>query len=214
MAHISSIAAAIYTDLSVATGTNVTPGTAAATTYPIDEAGLKALFTTATSSPKYLRLRNVRSFPAVGSPANIVKVPVYGQKTSQTVSGQSDAPSLEVTVNYVATDWAKGATATTFASGDVNVMGSEFANMVGDGVKRVWRLALMAAPVGSGTTQTPGITQGLYDSNAGGLGSTQNTQFYFHGKLESLLITPSLTDGTTATLSFSIQSDFYGAYTI
>jgi hypothetical protein len=82
--------------------------------------------------------------------------------------------------------------------------------MVGDGVKRVWRLTLMTAPLSvTGTS-----TLGAYDSVAGGLGSKENTQFYFHGKLESMLITPSLTDGTTATLSFSIQSDFYGAYTI
>jgi hypothetical protein len=144
MAHISSIGAAMFTDLSVAYTSN-TGGVATATTFPTDSTGLQALFVTTTSNNKYFRINNVRSFPAVGATPNIVNVPVFGQKQSQTVSGQSDAPSLEVTINYVPTDWVKGTTASTWTTGDLTVRGSELGNMVGDGIKRVWRLTLLTA---------------------------------------------------------------------
>lgn len=213
MAHISSIGAAMFTDLSVAIGTTASgiAGTPVPTTY--DKAGFDALFSTATATPKYLQLANVREFPAFGAQPNLVKVPVYGQKQTQTIGGQSDAPDFSVTINYVPADWAAGITSTTWTTNVVATKGSEFANMVGDGKSRAWRLALlMAKPTGA----TIGATQSQWDSNAGGLGSngTQNSYFYFMGKLESLLITPSLTDAVQATLAFSIQSDIYGAYTV
>jgi len=204
MAHISSIGAAMFTDLSVITGT-VTSGKAEASpTQPAtkDATGFQALFTTATSISKYAKINNVREFPAIGTPANIVSVPVYGQKQGQSIGGQADAPSLEITINYVASDWAKGNTGTSPES--------SLANMVGDGISRVWRFTLLNAD----STATPGAALGRYDSVAGGLGTVQNSQYYFFGKLESLLVTPSLTDATTATIAISVQSDFYGAYTI
>jgi len=210
MAHLSSISAAIFTDLAVAYASN-TGGVATATAFPTDSTGLQALFVTTTSNNKYFRVLNVREFPAFGQQPNIVNVPVFGQKQSQSVGGQSDAPTMEVTINYVASDWVKGTTASTWTTGDLTVRGSELANMVGDGIKRVWRIALMAAaPVA-----TSSASLNAYDSIATGLGanSNQNTQFFFHGKLESMQITPSLTDATTATLSFSMQSDLYGAFT-
>lgn len=211
MAHLSSIGAAMFTDLAVAIGT-LSGGTAqVAIPGSYDATGFNALFNTSSATDiNYLRIANVREFPAVGAQPNIVNVPVYGQKTSQTISGQSDPPSLEVTINYVGSEWAKGTTVSTFASSAPAVKGSELANMVGDGLKRAWRFALLQAD----PTAVLGPTQGKYDSNAGGLGTVENSIFYFMGKLESMLVTPSLTDATTATLSFSIQSEFYGAYTV
>ena len=44
---------------------------------------------------------NIREFPSLGTPANIVNVPVYGQSISSQVGGQADAPTLEFTLNYV-----------------------------------------------------------------------------------------------------------------
>jgi hypothetical protein len=204
MAHISSIGAAMFTDLSVITGTVVAGKAETSPTQPAtkDATGFQALFTTATSVSKYAKINNVREFPAIGAPANIVSVPVYGQKQGQSIGGQADAPSLEITINFVASEWAKGTTGTTPAS--------SLANMVGDGISRVWRFTLMNAD----STATVTASLGQYDSVAGGLGTTQNSQYYFFGKLESLLVTPSLTDATTATLAISVQSDFYGAYTI
>jgi hypothetical protein len=206
----------MFTDLSVAIGTIASgkdPGVTAATQ---DKAGYDAKFVTATSNPQYLRLLNVREFPAIGAQPNIVNVPVYGQKQAQTVGGQSDPPSLEVTINYVATLWAAGTTAPTFASGEMTNPGSVLANMVGDGISRPWRFLLLPTPpktVANGGTVTTSATQGVYDSNAGGVGTVANTYFYFMGKIESMLVTPSLTDATTATLAFSVQSDFLGPYT-
>jgi hypothetical protein len=211
MSHISSIGAAVFTDLSVAIGTVTSGVAAAALPATKDKAGFDALFVTATSNPKYLRVPNVREFPAIGAQPNLVNVPVYGQKQSQTVGGQSDAPQMEVTINYVGSQWAKGTTATAWTSGEPTTFGSEMANMVGDGVARAWRFTLLAAqPTGA----TIGASQSQWDSNTGGIGKVENSMFYFIGKLESMLVTPSLTDATTATLAFSIQSDIYGAFTV
>jgi len=205
MTAITSIGAALYTDLSVYVGT-ITSGKAEATgTRPAtyDSTGFQALFATATSTPKFAKLNNVREFPAVGSPANIVNVPIYGQKISQSIGAQADAPTLEVTINYVPSDWTAGSGTTPE---------STLAAMVGDGISRVWRFTLMNADATGSATAT--ATQSKYDSNIGGLGTTQNAQYFFLGRMESLLVTPSLTDATTAKISISLQSQFYGAYTI
>jgi len=204
MAHISTIGAAIYTDLSVYVGTIANGKAETTATMPTtyDASGFQAMFTTAATISKYAKIPNVREFPAIGAQPNIVNVPVYGQKQSSTVGGQSDAPSLEVTINYVGTDWAKN---TTGSSPE-----STLGNMIGDGVSRIWRFTLLNAD----STATVGTTQGKYDSNVGGLGTVQNSQWYFKGRIESLLVTPSLTDATTATIAISVQSDFYGSYTI
>jgi len=191
MAHITSIGAAMFTDLSVATGT-VTAGVAAAPQPgSFDESGFEALFATESSAlGGFTRITNVRDFPAIGTPANIVNVPVYGSTTSQTIQGQADAPSLEVTINYIPNDWAKG-----------GVLG----NMVGDSIQRAWRFTLLQ-------TDSKGAGLTKYATTTDGLGTVPNSSFYFIGKLESLLVTPSLTDATTATLAFSIQSKFYGPF--
>jgi len=111
MAHISDLRAGIFTYLDMYTAA---AGLAAAATDP----EFKALFvgstpgtaTTAdgqvTGVDTHLTFPSVREFPSIGTPANIVNVPVYGQKTTSQVQGQSDAPSLEVTVNYNANDMA------------------------------------------------------------------------------------------------------------
>ena len=212
MAHISSIGAAIFTDLSVAVGAPT--GGIAQSPQPatFDKASFDTLFTTTSATAlKYLQIGNIREFPAFGAQPNLVKVPVYGQAQTQTIGGQSDSPDFTVTINYVPSEWASGTTATTWANNVVSVKGSELANMIRDGKSRAWRLSLLAAkPIGA----TLGPTQSQWDSNAGGIGKVENSIFYFMGKLESMLITPSLTDSVQATLAFSVQSDFYGAYTV
>ena len=141
-----------------------------------------------------MRIKNVREFPAMGTPPNVVNVPVYGSATSQQIQGQADAPSMEITLNYVAADWAKEAS---------NILGS----MVGDGNQYVFRFSLLnAEPTGAGATK--------YASTAAGLGTVQNSQYYWIGKLEALQVTPQLTDANTATITLTIQSDFFGAYTV
>jgi len=176
MAHISSLSAGIFTYLDLFKGT-IPAGTDTA-------AECAALFVgtvAGTADADHVRMPSVREFPSVGTPANIVNVPVYGQKTSSQVQGQADAPSLEVTVNYVADDM------------------TGIHALVGENV--VFRFMMAASAVtedeGADTTLTP-----------------QNTEFYFLGKIEAILVNPALTDATTATVTLSAQSDFFGPATL
>jgi hypothetical protein len=199
MAHISSIGAGVFSDLSVATpATDFT----AATLAGLDSATeFQALFATEIDSVggtkaanTFTRIKNVREFPAMGTPPNVVNVPVYGSKTSQQIQGQADSPTMEITVNFVSAEWAKES---------ANILGS----MVGDGKQYVFRFALMnSQPTGSGATK--------YASTSAGLGTVQNSQYYWVGKLEALQVNPQLTDANTATVTITVQSEFYGAYTI
>ena len=184
MSHLSSIGASIFTDLAVCVDDVATTGANAIAIATFNETNAVSCFAAAAD---YERITDVREFPSVGTPANIVNVPVYGQKTSAQVQGQADAPSLEVTVNYIAADWASGTT---------------LGDMVGDGIQRVFRVTLL------NTTPTG------YDMTAGSLGTVENSTYYFIGKIEALLVNPQLTDATTATITLSTQSDFIGAFTI
>jgi hypothetical protein len=196
MAHITSIGAGLFSDLSVAVP-SVAPNFATLDTA----AEFQALFATEINSVggtkgvgTFTRIKNVRTFPAMGIPPNVVKVPTYGQKTSQQIQGQSDAPNMEITINFVASDWSKD-------------IGNLLGNMVSDGNQYVFRFALLnSQPTATDATQ--------YASTATGLGSVQNSQYYWVGKIEALLVTPQLTDANTATVTITLQSSFYGAYTI
>jgi hypothetical protein len=176
MAHIASLGAGIFTYLDLFKGT-IPAGTDTA-------AECAALFVgtvPGTADADHVRMPSVREFPSVGTPANIVNVPVYGQKTSSQVQGQADAPSLEVTVNYVAADM------------------TAIHDLVGENV--VFRFMMAASAVtedeGAAATLTP-----------------ENTEFYFLGKIEAILVNPALTDATTATVTLSAQSDFFGPATL
>lgn len=196
MAHITSIGAGMYSDLSVAVPS--TPPTFSS----LDTSGeFQALFATEIASVggtkgtnTFVRVTGVREFPAMGTPPNIVNVPSYGSATSQQIQGQADAPSMEITLNFIASEWSKDAG---------NILG----NMVGDGNQYVFRFALLnAEPTGTGNTK--------FASTVGGLGTVQNSQYYWVGKVEALQVTPNLTDANTATVTITIQSQFFGAYTI
>jgi len=172
MTHISTLGAGIFTYLDFYHG-----ATAAASE---DAAGHAALFVAGNSSD-ITRMPSVREFPSVGTPANIVNVPVYGQNSSSQVQGQADAPSLEVTINYVPSDMVA-----------IHAL---------VGTSGTFRFMMTASAC------TPAI----------GLGATlaiDNTEFYFVGKIEAILVNPALTDATTATVTLSTQSDFFGPATV
>lgn len=172
MAHISSLGAGIFSYLDIFTGT-----------IPADTdtaAEFAALFTGATGT-NVTRMPSVREFPSIGTPANIVNVPVYGQKTSSQVQGQADAPSLEVTVNYIANDM------------------TELHDLIGTEVAFRFMMASEAVSEAEGIAATLAV---------------DNTEFYFKGKIEAILVNPALTDATTATVTLSAQSDFFGPATI
>ena len=199
MTHLSSIGAGMYSDLAVATPlADMTP----AAILALDSATeFQALFAKEIESVggvkapgAFVRIKNVREFPAMGAEPNVVNVPVFGTKSSQQILGQSDLPSLEITLNYIPSDWAKEVS---------NILGS----MVGDGKQYVFRFTLLnSEPTGSGATK--------YASTAAGIGTVPNSEYYWIGKLEALQVTPQLTDATTATITLTIQSAVYGAYTV
>jgi len=133
-----------------------------------------------TGVANHVRMPSVREFPAIGTPANIVNVPVFGQATSSQVQGQADAPSIEVTVNYVPADMA-----------DIHsLIGTEIA----------FRFMMAASAV----TQDEGADSTL---------SVANTEFYWIGRIEAILVNSQLTDSVTATVTITAQSDFYGPAT-
>jgi hypothetical protein len=185
---------AFPTSISAAQYSAITVSKSAVPAAPT-QANLKTCFA-ATSN--YTEITNIRDMPAFGTPANIVKVPVYGQAQTQSIGAQSDAPDLELMVNFVPGNWDKSGTpnfATTGKLGDA----------VGDGVSKVFQVALLTAR-SSTTTLIPAI-------GANNLGSVPNALIYFVGKIESLLVTPARDDAMTATVALSIQSDFFGPFT-
>jgi len=176
MAHISTLGAGIFTYLDIFTGT-IPAGTDTAS----ECAALFVGTSPGTADADHVRMPSVREFPSIGTPANIVNVPVYGQSTSSQVQGQSDAPTLEVTVNYIADDM------------------TAIHNLIGQQVIFRFMMAETA------------VTQ---DEGAGSTLATANTEFYFKGKIEAILVNPALTDATTATVTLSAQSDFFGPATL
>ena len=193
MTHISSIGAGMFSDLSICVDSAQIATALAAPT----EANLKLCFANelangsapTASTGEFIRIKNVREFPAMGTPPNVVNVPGYGSKTSSQIQGQADAPSMELTLNYIGTDWQDAA----------NYLGE----MVGDGVKRLFRFSLMNN-MPNGYSSANGAT---------GLGSVENSQYFWFGKIEALQVTPQLTDANTATITITIQSELYGAFT-
>lgn len=174
MAFPTSIGASQYSALAIATG---------AVPTAVTETNLKGLF---ADSANFDLIKNIRDMPSFGTPANIVKVPVYGQAQTQSIGAQSDAPDLELTVNYVPSEWAAGTT---------------LGDYVGDGVSKVFQLALLRTKVTDFTATTTG------------LGTVPNALLYFVGKIESQLTDVNRDDADTSTVALSIQSPFYGWYT-
>jgi hypothetical protein len=171
MAHISTLGSGIYTYLDIFTGSLVGDEASAADYAALFEGGQ------ATTT----RMPSVREFPSIGTPANIVNVPVYGQETSSQVQGQADSPTLEVTVNYVPADM------------------EAIHNLKGQEVAFRFMMAEEEVTVAEAAAATL---------------SKANTEFYFKGKVEAILVNPALTDANTATVTLSAQSDFYGPATI
>jgi hypothetical protein len=188
MTFPSSISAAQYSALAVSR--DPVPAT-------INETNLKTNFATAAD---FVEIKNIRDMPSFGTPANIVKVPVYGQAQTQSIGAQSDAPDLELTVNYIPSEWAKAnaSFATTGTLGDA----------IGDGIAKVFQFALLPA-------KPPALTTALTAGVAGTLAApVPNALIYFVGKVESLLVNPARDDASTATVALSIQSDFFGPFTV
>lgn len=197
MSHISSIGAGMFSDMSMTIVAGGVPAT-------YDAAGFAAKFATETnvadSTPtagEFVRIKNVREFPEMGTPPNIVQVPTFGQKTTQQIQGQADAPQIEVTLNYVASDW------------DAT---SGLGKYVGDGKQYIFRFALLNSEP-AGYASTSGAI-GTLKGGSAGTPACENTLYYWLGKIEAMSVQPSLNDSNTAKVTISVQSPFYGAYTV
>jgi len=198
MSHITTIGAGIYSDLAVALPT-------ATATVSNVEATLKGYFAGTeqlnvggvAGTGNFVRIQNVREFPSLGVPANIVNVAAYGSKIGKQVAGQPDAPTIEITVNYLPGDWS-------------NAPASLLGAMVGDGTQKCFRFALLNGQPSGYASTSASIGSPL----VGTAGSRENSQWFWFGKVEALLINPQLTDANTATLTLSVQSEFYGPFTI
>jgi len=185
MAHISNIGAGIFSDITVASAevTDLSLFNTEAEFVAVFS-GIKVLDT------DFVRIPNIRTFPSIGTPANIVKVAEYGSKISKQVQGQADAPNLELAINYVPSVWAS-----------TSLLGG----MVGDGKMHAFRFTLLNSELdGANDSQ----------SDATGIGAVANTEYYWVGKIEALVASPQLTDSNTATITLSTQTDFYGAFTV
>jgi len=197
MSHITSIGAGLFSDLAVSTpSTNLTAAQLAALQTATQFQNLYEINIDSIGGTKaagaFVRLTDVREFPAMGTPPNVVNVPVYGSKTSQQIQGQADAPSMEIQLNYVPAEWADG-----------TILG----DMVGDGVQHVFRFTLLNDEPDSYETDTVGGAAGMGSATGG------NSQYYWIGKIEAIQVNPQLTDSNTATVTITVQSDFFGAYT-
>lgn len=94
MALITNIGAGIFTTLKFKADSNYT--------LPSDDTTHQAFIASGSGDfDGATEVTNIREFPSFGKPANIVNVPQYGQSVSSQIQGQSDAPTMEFTVNYV-----------------------------------------------------------------------------------------------------------------
>ena len=74
---------------------------------------------TAIGAAQYTAIGNIRDFPEIGTPANIVNVPVFGQAVAQQIPAQPNAPVLEFTLNYVPGDAGQAALQSVRNQGNV-----------------------------------------------------------------------------------------------
>ena len=191
MAHIDSLSAAKYTSLDYIVTPAVRPARGGASgTAEGEENTFGGEFTTGVTfgveqglKPGVVHVGNIREFPSLGTPANVVNVPVYGQSTSSQVAGQSDAPSLDFTINYIPAvhapldDLRKAGTSCIF---------------------RV-RISDEAATVGEGGAAS------LVDD-----AEVKFSDFFFIGTVASFEVTPGLTDSLQASFTLTIDGDFVG----
>ena len=193
MAHNTAISSAMYSSIAVAAP--ATHFSKAALDAMDTQAEFDTHFATEIANVggtralgAFVMINNIKEFPEMGIPANIVKVPVFGQPMSFQVNGQADAPTLEFTINQVEYDWDK---ATAYLGG-----------LVGTGQQVVLRFASLSAKPASQA------------ASVGGLGTVANSYWYWVGRLDARTIATSLSDANTSKLTLTMQTQFFGAFTI
>lgn len=207
MPNISSIGAGIYTSLAFidqdvvdgagTPGTTVGRGAAPSvwaglfetrgTTAGLNE-GDKVPYTVGTHAKAFGR---IREFPNLGIPANVVNVPQYGQGSSSQIAGQSDAPSLDFTFNYVPTEHA-------FIS-----------TLRESGENRLFRIRLSNAQQ---VEDTGGVILPFESKEAATSNMREFSDFYLFGSVASFEIVPNLTDSNQLNVTLTIDGEMGGPY--
>jgi len=190
MAHITSIGASKFTTLDYVPNTANDANSVAADLHGLFCANSATILATQTATDETVQaavvhVGNIREFPSLGTPANIVNVPVYGQASSSQVSGQSDAPTLEFTLNYVPSSHA-----------DLDVLRKASTRLC-------FRVRISDADIAS---DAAGV---LTADNA-----DKFADFFFFGTVASFEIAPSLSDSLQATVAVTIEGDFNGPFSL
>jgi hypothetical protein len=203
MPNISSIGAGMYTSLAYST-LPVVEGTASANTEigKLDDPSIWVdAFESGDTTNGFTvvdtarNIGRIREFPNLGIPANIVNVPQYGQAVSSQIAGQSDAPSMDFTFNYVPTEHA-------FIE-EMRSSGELFLFRV--------RLANAKQDVSQATIDTGGGVNLPTVDDDGNI--VESSDFYFFGKVASFEIVPNLTDSNQLNVSMTIDGEMVGPAT-
>lgn len=219
MPNITNIGAGIYTSLAystlpmaVAAGTaGVSIGMADSPHLWVQEFEDRGL----TSGSTYVEWNavgtarafgRVREFPNLGIPANVVKVPQYGQPTTSQITGQSDAPNMDFTFNYVPKDHA-------FID-----------DLRSNGTKSLYRVRLSNAEQFIANGGGDNASGGTDPANTTGIVLPRETKvtttseyrefsdFFFFGTVASFEIIPSLTDSNQLKVSLTIDGQLTGPF--
>ena len=189
MAHITSIGAAKFTTLDYVPTTAQNANSAISDIADLFVSNLTAAaadsVTAETPESAVVHVGNIREFPSLVTPANVVNVPVYGQAVSSQVAGQSDAPTLEFTLNYVPADHAA-----------IEVLRKAATRLC-------FRVRIADSKI---STDASGTT--LADN------ADKFADFYFFGTVASFEIAPSLSDSLQATMALTIEGDFNGPFSL
>ena len=131
----------------------------------------------------------IREFPNLGVPANVVNVPQYGQAVSSQITGQSDAPSMDFTFNYVPEE--HGEIATMRESGDTYLFRVRLAN-----AKQV-------------VDAKDGVNLPLIDDDGD---IREFSDFYFFGSVASFEVVPNLTDSNQLNVTLTVDGGMSGPH--
>jgi len=194
MPNITSIGAGMYTSLAYVdlpcvegtgtAGVNIGKGDTPTEWVPEFETGTGLAF---TATDNAVNIGRIREFPNLGIPANIVNVPQYGQAVSSQIAGQSDAPSMDFTFNYVPEEHAF------------------IEDMLRGGAVYLFRVRLANAK-----QLTDVDKNNLPTPNEGNTALVEASDFYFFGKVASFEIVPNLTDSNQLNVSMTIDGEMKG----
>lgn len=143
----------------------------------------------AFSNPNnFIRISEIFKIFDVGNSVTVTSVPSYGQWMSQQVAVQGGDSALELEINYIPSLWKEGSILKTW---------------IGSEVPQLIRVAILDSRP-NGYASAP--------ESMGGLGDTQNSQYFFLGNLTGLRVLAKTQSANTGILNIIRKSDMYGPY--